>query len=84
MTEYTQGICEDGAAILKDGVMMTIEEILHELRTSAQLKTRLNNIEDKYDDLFDYAMECEGSNPGYMSNAFAIDFNKDNEVVSDD
>lgn len=32
MTEYTQGICKDGAAILKDGEMMTIEEILEELR----------------------------------------------------
>lgn len=30
--EYSQGICQDGAAILKDGVPMTIEEILGELR----------------------------------------------------
>lgn len=30
--EYTQGICGDGAAILKDGKQMTIEEILNELR----------------------------------------------------
>jgi hypothetical protein len=34
MSEYTQGICADGAAILKDGVMMTIEEILEGLRQS--------------------------------------------------
>lgn len=32
MSVYTQDICEDGEAILKDGVMMTVEEILHELR----------------------------------------------------
>lgn len=30
--EYTQGVCHDGAAILKDGSPMTIEEILAELR----------------------------------------------------
>lgn len=33
MSEYTQGVCEDGAAILKDGKPLTIEEILAELRT---------------------------------------------------
>jgi hypothetical protein len=32
--EYTQGICSDGAAILKDGVMMTIEEILATLNNA--------------------------------------------------
>ena len=33
MSEYTQGVCMDGAAILKDGQMMTIEDIISELRT---------------------------------------------------
>ena len=28
---YSEGICEDGAAILKNGVMMTITEVLNEL-----------------------------------------------------
>lgn len=34
--KYTQGVCEDGAAIICDGVMMTIEEVLDALnaRTS--------------------------------------------------
>jgi len=32
MSDYTQGVCEDGAAILKDGLPMTIEHILTELR----------------------------------------------------
>ena len=32
MTEYTQGVCEDGEAILKDGAIMTIEEVIAELR----------------------------------------------------
>lgn len=34
--EYTQGICQDGAAILKNGVPMAIEEILHELRKTSR------------------------------------------------
>lgn len=34
--EYTQGICGDGAAILKDGQPMRIEEILSELRFTPQ------------------------------------------------
>lgn len=37
MNKYTQGICEDGAAILKDGLPLTIEEILSGLRHSDQL-----------------------------------------------
>jgi hypothetical protein len=28
---YSQGVCGDGAAILKDGVMLTIDEIVAEL-----------------------------------------------------
>lgn len=34
--EYSQGVCKDGAAILKDGQPMTIEEILAELRGNQQ------------------------------------------------
>ena len=34
--EYTQGICGDGAAILKDGQPMSIEKILSELRCTPQ------------------------------------------------
>jgi hypothetical protein len=34
MSEYSQGVCEDGAAILKDGLPMTIEQILTELRSA--------------------------------------------------
>ena len=44
MTEYTQGVCMDGAAILKDGEMMTIEEILDGLREIATLKASLPKI----------------------------------------
>lgn len=31
LTRYTEGVCADGAAILRDGVMMRIEEIVSEL-----------------------------------------------------
>ena len=31
MSEYTEGVCDDGAAILKDGAQMTISEVLAEL-----------------------------------------------------
>ena len=33
MREYSQGVCQDGAAILCDGAQMTVEEILARLRT---------------------------------------------------
>lgn len=32
MSDYTQGVCRDGAAILKDGQPLTIEQILEALR----------------------------------------------------
>ena len=32
--EYTQGICQDGAAILENGQPLTIEEILERLRSA--------------------------------------------------
>ena len=32
MPEYSQGCCNDGAAILRDGKQLTIEEILYGLR----------------------------------------------------
>lgn len=32
MCDFSQGVCEDGAAILRDGVPMTVDEIVSELR----------------------------------------------------
>jgi|GEM_PF-2397649 len=49
MSEYTQAVCQDGAAILKDGQMMTIEEIIAHLRAGqnqAETIKRLSNIEE--------------------------------------
>jgi len=37
MIEFTQGICQDGAAILADGHLMTIEEVLSTLRLCDKL-----------------------------------------------
>lgn len=34
--EYTEGVCHDGAAILKDGVMLTISEVLSDLNRLAE------------------------------------------------
>lgn len=42
--EYTQGICEDGAAILREGQPMTVEEILDALRNSEQLKADVEQL----------------------------------------
>lgn len=48
--EYSQGVCQDGAAILKDGQMMTVEEIVEELnqrnRLIDQLKDCLELMQD--------------------------------------
>lgn len=45
MSEYTQGICQDGAAILRDGQQMTIEEILEALRERDALEFQNRNRE---------------------------------------
>ena len=42
MSEYSQGVCQDGAAILKDGQMVTIEEILAELNNHEKLVETLD------------------------------------------
>ncbi|HIA65821.1 TPA: hypothetical protein EYN98_07120 [Candidatus Poribacteria bacterium] len=41
MSEYTQGVCQDGAAILKDGQMMTIDQVLEELRENVGLRLQV-------------------------------------------
>jgi len=38
MPEYSQGICQDGAAILRDGKMLTVEEILEKLRKAEAIE----------------------------------------------
>lgn len=38
--EYSQGICQDGAAVLKNGQPMTIEQILEELRAGQSARAQ--------------------------------------------
>jgi hypothetical protein len=45
MPEFTQGVCEDGASILIDGVPMTIEEVIEALSALDMLVT-LKRIKD--------------------------------------
>ena len=35
--KYTEGICNDGAAILKDGIMMPIEDVINNLNKTNNL-----------------------------------------------
>lgn len=56
MSEYSQGIYQDGAAILKDGRMMTIEEIIAELNNHEKLVEALEECRD--------AMEAFNRAPG--------------------
>ena len=58
MNEYSQGICEDGAAILKNGQMMTIEEILADLRERDQLQSE-NAILQRVAQIFHDAPEVD-------------------------
>ena len=41
MSEYSQGVCQDGTAILKNGDIMTIEEIIKELRNGSELEKKV-------------------------------------------
>jgi hypothetical protein len=42
--KYTQGVCEDGAAILENGQPITIEEILERLRSLDELSTTMGTL----------------------------------------
>jgi hypothetical protein len=44
MNEYSQGICEDGAAILLNGKPMKIEEILKSLRQRDELLDAMKGV----------------------------------------
>ena len=43
--EYGEGVCGDGAAILKDGQMMRIEDVVSELKRISDLEARLEKAE---------------------------------------
>jgi len=48
---YTEGIVHDGAGILKDGVLMTIDEILKELNANVEPKYKYQKYMDYCDEL---------------------------------
>lgn len=41
MSEITEGVCSDGAAILEDGIPLPITEILNRLKQLERLRTAL-------------------------------------------
>ena len=47
MSEYTQGVCRDGAAILKDGQPLTIEQILEALRDRDALTAHVDRLRER-------------------------------------
>ncbi|WP_372374231.1 hypothetical protein ACDI10_09935 [Vreelandella venusta] len=47
MSEYTQGVCRDGAAILKDGQPLTIEQILEALRERDALAAHVERLRER-------------------------------------
>lgn len=49
--KYSQGVCDDGAAILKDGQMMTVDEIVETLNS---LSYAISLAKDPLKDYLDY------------------------------
>ena len=62
MREYSQGICQDGAAILCDGQMMTIEEILARLRTLEEVRAVIYDAPELNPSNYDHDQACELNN----------------------
>lgn len=59
MDEYSQGVCHDGAAILCNGVMLTIDEIVARLNRLAALEAEKAERERQ-----EPVAWCDGSNLG--------------------
>lgn len=59
MREYSQGICQDGAAILCDGQMMTIEKILARLRTLEDVRAVICDAPELNHSNYDHNQVCE-------------------------
>ncbi|MGP9696184.1 hypothetical protein ACT3UG_01095 [Halomonas sp. AOP27-A1-34] len=62
MSEYTQGVCHDGAAILKDGKPLTIEQILEGLRERDEYRNHLAAIAEMTGNGDDIGAAHEGVN----------------------
>jgi len=48
MPEFSQGVCQDGAAIFMDGKPLTIEEILAKLRSGAEAERIVGEVWDMF------------------------------------
>ena len=62
--DYSQGVCQDGAAIIKNGLMMTIEEILSDLGRIAELEAELEAVKKITRDKYKNANEVFGLDLG--------------------
>ncbi|MDR5887520.1 hypothetical protein [Vreelandella janggokensis] len=62
MSEYTQGVCDDGAAILKDGQQLSIEQILEALRERDEYHSHLATISEMTGNKGDIGAAHEGVN----------------------
>ena len=56
--EYTQGICQDGAAVLMDGVALTIDEIVELLNVNEQLLATRQRVLDAIPECKMHGADC--------------------------
>ena len=59
MREYSQGVCQDGAVILCNGVQMTIEEILDRLRTLEDVRGVIYDSPELNPSNYDHDQACQ-------------------------
>ncbi len=59
MCEYSQGICQDGAAILKDGQPMSVESIIEELRQGAKQNTELDKAHELLNGIYESGIKLD-------------------------
>jgi len=58
MDEYTEGVCFDGATILKSGVSLSISELLEICRERDKLQTENTKLQAEVDSVREYADRC--------------------------
>lgn len=58
MPEYTQGVCDDGAAILMDGVMLTVDEVIKLLNVNEKLLAERQRVLDLIPDCPKHGGNC--------------------------
>jgi len=59
MREYSQGVCEDGAAILCDGTKMAIEKVLTRLRTLEDVRAVIYDSPELNPSNYDHDEACQ-------------------------